>query len=227
MRRNLHVLNSSKVGSAAVGVGISFVLSCSGAPQSSERIVPPSESTSLQDAGIQRVTSLDSLADIFGRRDLLLGFYHDSTILALHTKLGIISNHGSAIEVDADVSSNIDSVYLLIDSAMTVEHEHGMTIVARLSQWCRVKSVLDATPEICSSDFYFEELVYTIPQSKHLFNKYLTSEDQYWGSLSVEDSFDLYYRVIEHFSRAEPKERADFIARYTTLLCAPSSVKNP
>lgn len=197
------------------------LVSCMGATHPYERTVSESSVPIVQAPIVQKAKALDSLACRFGKQNLLLGFYHDSAVVSIHTKLGVTVNSKSAIEVENEVKSHTDSIYYNLSRIISENSEFETIIIDNLGRWCEVKILLDLIPEFCESELYFEEFVYSNKQTRHLFNKYLTAEGQYWGSISINDSFDLYYRVVDFLSHAKPMERTEFIVNYTSHHCNP------
>ena len=60
----------------------------------------------------------------------------------------------------------------------------------------------------------FDELIYNIKSTRPLFNKYLTSSDQYWGSLTFTQSGDIYYDCMNYVSHLSNKSQIIFYKEY-------------
>lgn len=194
---------------------------CSGNNPASDDITGNITEAEIDTSGLAKSEELDSLANTFGKSNILLAFYHDSIIVALHSKLGVEQRLKSATEIDSEIIYKTDSMYSLINGILLNQSKYKTLILREVEDWCAVKMLLDEIPAFCRSEVFFEQVVYSNQYTQHLFKKYLVAEGQYWGSLSIDASFDLYYRTIDFLAHSQLEVRRKFLSDFTEHYCNP------
>ncbi len=211
-----------------MAIGAQYCTGCNNLPGPAENLKsrPADERVEAPNEG--QPGFLDTLVATFGTMDVLLALYHDTSFTSFRPSL--ISRNGlSDIVLDNILSQKRDSVVSRL-SEILVTPTAGpkrQLLVEAVSRWCRAKRIVDDLPELCScrEDAFFEEAVYTNTESKDLFKKYLKAEGQYWGSISIDESLDLYYRVINLIAHSNTSIRASFLEQYSNYFCRRTSVK--
>ncbi|HMR81717.1 MAG TPA: hypothetical protein PKE30_01245 [Niabella sp.] len=121
--------------------------------------------------------------------------------------------------LDSSVMQNKTLYILKIDSIFAMnQNKNG---VRALVKWCENEVFLNAllkSPLNSKGKVYFEELMDELPKTKEILKKYLKKQNQYWGSLDVEQSCNLYYDILLYLQSLDEKQRLMFFRSYLNIL---------
>ncbi len=88
----------------------------------------------------------------------------------------------------------------------------------RIDKWCSLYFLFNTLADLNYGEeqVYHSQIIYEIPQTKSLFNKYLVDKAQDWGSLDVSQGYLVYYDFLKYLSGLSSKEQASYINLYIT-----------
>lgn len=81
--------------------------------------------------------------------------------------------------------------------------------------WCNSEAIMESVYiEQGNGSVEIAEILYTIPQTRHLFDKFLTVKGQYWGSLSSGQLSQLHDEVLRDLCSISAEQRHRFFIEY-------------
>lgn len=88
-------------------------------------------------------------------------------------------------------------------------------IINHIEIWCQLSESLQL-PYIFDIENLseFHEIIANIPETKHLIDRYLSVEGQYWGSLSSSQTTEVYYDVMQYLIKLDAKNKLKFLKDY-------------
>jgi hypothetical protein len=108
----------------------------------------------------------------------------------------------------------------------TIPDTGRVDLLNKLDKWLKndmlLSSILNGN---LSEDVFFEEIINTIPVTRHLIQQYLTSPNQYWGSLDENAMCKVYYDVCIYILKLNDSNRIDFFASYFSIAAKLASAK--
>jgi hypothetical protein len=112
-----------------------------------------------------------------------------------------------------------DSYIKLIDKKLSLikEKKH---VFKQIKNWCFISKTLDYplifNDSIDDTD-RFGEIIYELKETNHLFNKYLSNENQNWESLDGCQSSDIYFDTVSYINSLSPNNQLEILAKYLKL----------
>ncbi len=117
-----------------------------------------------------------------------------------------------------DVMNNKITYVRKIDSILSIKQ--NQVAVEPLTRWCENEQLLNIVLNSKLNNeakIYFEQLIWETPDTRHLLKKYLKTDEQYWGSLDIEQSCSLYYDVLLYLQPKSVKYRLAFFKSYLNM----------
>lgn len=86
-------------------------------------------------------------------------------------------------------------------------------LLKKSNQWIQIKNVLDFAIDN-SEDVDYLEFFYNNFRTRKIFNFYLKSPNQDWGSLSASEQYEVYYQIINYIYLQKPNDKLIFISDF-------------
>lgn len=88
-----------------------------------------------------------------------------------------------------------------------------MKFIRQIREWCIIYNIL-VYPFEDNEQLIFDEVIYKIDSSNHLFEKYLKNSNQSWESLSSNQSNSVYYDLMNYLLSLNEKDKANYFSKY-------------
>lgn len=84
----------------------------------------------------------------------------------------------------------------------------------RLDEWISIYLMFNSLIGMeYKEPVYSEEIIFELPETKHLLKKYLESPAQDWGSLDVAQISELYFDFVNYMVGLDPKKRIEIVSK--------------
>ena len=107
----------------------------------------------------------------------------------------------------------------LINYLKEREKTESKAITDSIYIWCKFDHDLDIAFQYFDAESVeLAEVLYNINETKHLVEKYIKEDGQYWGSLSSYETLELYYELRKYVISLEHTKKFYFVIKYTSTI---------
>lgn len=87
--------------------------------------------------------------------------------------------------------------------------------ISVINNWCLLDDFISKlSRSSLGKDITFDEVFYNLDITKKFFKKYLNNPSQYYGSLDIQQSSQLYFDVLNYLAKSESDLQLDFMINY-------------
>lgn len=204
-----------------------FILNACNSQQHNYNIV---DSTGEKLQGKKSVTFLQPYINKHGLSKVIAALYFidKKSVSTLGAKIDSLNllycRLGAFIESESGLRDSAIAAFEVYVKAMP--DTGRIDLLNKLDKWLKndmlFSSVLN---DNLNEDVFFEEIIYTIPDTRPLIQQYLTNPNQYWGSLDENTMCKVFYDVCIYVLKLNDRDRINFFRNYFNIAGKLASAK--
>lgn len=137
----------------------------------------------------------------------------------------------SGLKLGVLFQNNSDSVnHILLsfeNELMKTSIENQKDVLKKIDEWNSLYFMFNSLVNMnYKAPVYAEEIIFELPETKHLFKNYIENPAQDWGSLDVSQISEVYFDFIKYMVDIDTSERIKIISKFVSFIQTKQKSRN-